>query len=181
MPFSWWKLPIMIHALTHGGCAEVLWMDADATWLVPWKIASVAPAVPLVALRDTNGLNAGVLLANRRALPLLQRLWDTGLSNAEARGHPWWEQGALRSALSRRAIDPAAVHLLDGLVDYVHWQDRPLSHLAGCPKTEPRCRTELMRRLRAYNDSVPCVTFRTVLPGAAVRIPQDVWDVHIPR
>lgn len=99
LPPSWYKVPLLIDALSlYEG---VLWIDADAMFMrydVDVRDVALKPWNWVVNEYDVHWQAdkmrapcAGVLALTPEAVPLLEAIWD--LREVEP-NHPWWEQAA---------------------------------------------------------------------------------------
>ena len=91
-PASWDKLPALDAALDGGGCRSAAWVDGDAIFVRPVRLPFELlrePSTAMVALRDKNGFNAGVLLQGPSS------------AAAEVRARAWNETQFLRGIVER--------------------------------------------------------------------------------
>lgn len=148
-PAAWDKI-IALQDAFASGCTRCLWLDADTIIRRPFALPVVTSA-DVLAMRDVNGLNTGVMLLRRSASvnELLLRSW-----NATQFIHSmWWEQRALRFVLDTNLYLRGRTRLLTGLVSYMAQPNSsaPIFHAAGCFSSKgfrkSTCRVYLNRTL----------------------------------
>lgn len=148
-PASWMKVFAVNESLRT--CAQTLWLDADATPRGAFAFPTATPPADLVAVRDANGLNAGIVLV--KSTEWTRRLLDDVWRRVEYTHHRWWEQEALRRVLSDRPTRRARL-----TADVA----RHVDHIAGCFSTTAAsvCRGRIVAAMRASNVSSACTPLR---------------------
>jgi hypothetical protein len=149
-PLPWMKIKAIQDALEH--CVRVLWMDADATPRMRFRFPRAFPRADVVAVRDQNGLNTGLLLLENTNVT--RRLLRVTWTRTEFLNHPWWEQEAMRRSLFDGSMSRNAVRLTTDTSRYV-------DHIAGCLSTQPAsvCRAHLRAAIRTSRNAT-CQTVR---------------------
>lgn len=93
-PWAWAKIPLVISLLYSYD--TVLWLDADVVVMDHTKDilddCSDAPFNLVVHETDDGKVpNTGVFIANRSAIPILEKMWEL---NHFRKSDGWWEQAA---------------------------------------------------------------------------------------
>ena len=154
-PVSWMKIRALRESTSR--CTETLWLDADATPIRMFHFPTATPRADVVAVRDMNGLNAGIMLVQSTAWvnDTLRVVWN----RREFINHPWWEQEALRRSIYEMKLPDAekSIRLTQDVSAHFH-------HVAGCFSTQKahHCRRRILDSIRAFRDG-ECreVTLRT--------------------
>ncbi|MGD0464922.1 MAG: hypothetical protein ABSB74_20750 [Tepidisphaeraceae bacterium] len=99
-PPSWSKILILADLCMNRSVDWAFWTDADSVIVRPdWKLETLADeSADLVVARDINGINMGVFLMRMGGMTL-QFLLDA-YSLTQYIHHRWWDQAAIRHALS---------------------------------------------------------------------------------
>lgn len=90
---SWYKILLMLKALSDKSINLVMWIDADAIILKDFQVEDLNTGSDLRMGVDSNGLNAGIILLRNTdwSVGFLNRVWES----ESFIHHIWWEQAAI--------------------------------------------------------------------------------------
>ena len=175
---EWDKIPFLQQIIRHGTrdaallhelhtvatevrsvCDIVMFVDADMVFLKPFQVPLLEQDDFLLATRDQNGMNTGMLVL--KAGTKAQRLLRESYNRTEYLNVRMCEQNAIRQALVLDKDLYSRVRLTNGVVTTTRHQRRfPVFHAAGCfssrASTFRVCHTKLRSELRRVNMSGSC-------------------------